>query len=296
LFGKLHTDWTVMGKENCLFNTPYIYTYYGDGFLGADSIGRKLQQIKALQDTLGKLGKTLLIAHAACKGSFYPEFFPDNMRRDTLKPSNYTTYVRLADSLGVHSLDLNAYLCSLKKTEKELLYTKLGIHWSCYGAALAADSLIKRLEQLQQAPLPHVFWTTTEHTTDARLTDDDIGKALNLVWPVTKETYCYPSLQYSRTEAAQNSRALYIGDSFIWTWVDLGILDMVHHQWEFWFYMRQRFPQEAAHKREPAPMPNDWLAELDKYNTIVVMYTANNLDNLGNDFIEKAYAHYFPAP
>src|SRR5581483_3355502 len=67
VFGKINANNIIEGKGGYLFGLNQIKAYTGEDFIGEDSIRRKLEKIKFLQDTLRKLNKTLLIIFAPGK-------------------------------------------------------------------------------------------------------------------------------------------------------------------------------------------------------------------------------------
>jgi hypothetical protein len=77
LFNNAKANGVIIGKENYLYEENYIKAYNGTDFIGYDSIYQRMQRIKYIQDTLAKLNKNIIIIFAAGKGSFYPEYFPD---------------------------------------------------------------------------------------------------------------------------------------------------------------------------------------------------------------------------
>ncbi len=144
LFNKVHSEWKVLvGSNHCLYQDVYIYAYNGKDYLGYDSILKKLSKLKAIQDTMAHLGKSLILVHSPCKAFYYPEYFPDNLKNARLGATNFETYKHIGDSIGINQVDFNTWFISMKSQSKELLVPRQGFHWSVYGSLLAADSLVK---------------------------------------------------------------------------------------------------------------------------------------------------------
>jgi SGNH hydrolase-like domain, acetyltransferase AlgX len=296
LFKKLHSGFVVIGKNHCLYQEDYINSYYGRDYVGYDSISNRLTKLKAIQDTLASLGKTIVLIHAPCKAFFYPEYFPDRMKGAKVAPTNYETCVRLADSLKINQVDFNARFISLKKTCPELLYPMQGIHWTVYGSLLAGDSLTRYMEGLRHVQMPHIVWSKSERTIKARDTDDDLFSILNLILPITKEQFTYPQYSFANDSTKYRPRAIYIGDSFISNWIHDGFMANVNREWEYWFYFN--LIVNAVSGDNPANcakvQDSDWMAKIRKADCVVLMYTSHNMNQLGNGFIEKAYDYYYP--
>ena len=118
-----------MGTHHCLYQEPYINAYYGEDFAGYKTIRERSIKLKAIQDTFAKLGKSLVLVYAPNKAAYYPEYFPEHRVHDKKGVTNLEEYRRMADSLGINQIDMNAWFISMKKTTHELLFSKQGIHW-----------------------------------------------------------------------------------------------------------------------------------------------------------------------
>lgn len=297
LFKKLHSNSVVLGSNQCLYQKDYINAYYGRDFVGADKILTVLIKLKAVQDTLTKLGKTVILAHAPCKAFFYPDDFPDDLKGPHVAPSNYQAYVRIADSLGINQIDYNSWFLSMKDRRKELLYSKQGIHWTVYGSLLAADSLISYVEKKRNIHMPHIYWTKTDTSSRARETDDDIYKALNLILPITRETFTYPDVKFSDDSTKTKPKVIYIGDSFISNFIHDRLMEHTNSDWEYWFYFNVVAYQNSGD--DPATWRHiedyDWMDKIKHTDCILIMYTSHNLFQLGNGFIERTYDYFYPA-
>jgi hypothetical protein len=296
LFKKLHSNSVVLGKNKVLYQADYITSKQGKDFIGHDSALYIMLKLKAIQDTMTRSGKTLILAFAPCKAFYYPNDYPANLDGPQLAPSNYTAFTHLADSLHINKIDFNAWLLAMKDTSKELLYSRQGIHWTVYGSLLAEDSLTRCIEGLRGIQMPHITWTNATHTSKARDTDDDINKALNLIIPVTTELFTYPDLIFNDDTTRKKPKVIYIGDSFIFTWVHNNYMNYTNADWEYYYYFRQVVNQGNKDTGGWLPIENyDWQSKLKTMDCIVIMYTSHNLHALGNGFIEQAFNYYYPA-
>ena len=293
-FRKLHSFKVVEGQQHYLFMDSYIDDYYGRDYMGYDSILRKLGMLKALSDTFNSLGKSLILIHAPAKEFMYPEFIPETFKTSPQTTTNLQTYMRIGDSLHLNQIDFNSWFCSIKNKYTDILYAKQGVHWSVYGSFIAADSLIRYIERLRQIKMAHPTWTKTEHTNVPRYTDDDIAKTLNLIFPLTQETFTYPAVSYTSSDDQKKPRAVYIGDSFLPIWIDDGLMDMTNTDWQVWQWFSILWSADSR-DGHMAVQESNWVNTLNNTDCIIIMYTSFNLPVLGNGFIEKAYAHYFPA-
>lgn len=296
LFGKLRGAWLAPGKDHYLFQTHHINAYYGRDYIGYNAIRTKLSKYKAICDTLSRLGKTIILIHSPCKAFYYPEYLPDAYKSAVRQSTNYETYSRLADSMNINQIDFNAWFVSMKQTTTHPLYTKQGIHWSVYGSLLAADSLINYLEGKRNKHMRHPVWTSIVRTNVPRDPDDDLAKTTNLVYPLVTETFSYPVLFYAQSATAVRPATIYIGDSFLDTWQNSGLLDSINTGWQIWNHFSGIKNKDYRQSTPDLNITNyDWIDAVKNTDCIIIMYTSFNMNELGDGFIEKTFDHFYPS-
>lgn len=290
LFDKCHAWWTLKGKDNYLFQRPYIDAYYGSNFVGFDHIHDKGRKLRAVKDTLARMGKSLIVVYAASKVSSYPEYLPDRlMRPKTL--TNHDAYLRYLDTLGIDQVDMDSWFVAMKGKSKEPLFNKQGIHWTRYGAVLACDSLMRYIEKLRGISLPMPDWSHMEYA-PAHDGDDDVALELNLIFPIVEGKLAYPQVRAKPDSTRKKLKAVYIGDSFGFKLITSWIPAEVHEQFEFWGYfddVHDFINWKGGYIKE-----YDWMGSLLRTDVVVLIYTTFNLDNLGSSFIEQAYDRFYP--
>ncbi len=295
LFKKIHSEWRLIGDNSCVFQDVFIYSYLGRDYNGYPYIHEKVRKMKAIQDTLAKLGKSLIFVQSPCKAFYYPEYFPREYKEAPRKTTNYEVYKRLADSMGLTQVDFNAWFLAMKSKSTELLFPKQGFHWSMYGSMLAADSFTNYIEKLRGTRMVHPYWNEVIHTNIPRGTDNDIAKSMNLIFPLANETFTYPDVQYREDKSAVKPNVIYIGDSFLFQWMDEGFMDHADSNWQIWYYymtlVNKDIPEKARHFLDDQYC----MDQLNKADCIVIMYTSRNLDKLARDFVEKTYDHFYPS-
>jgi SGNH hydrolase-like domain, acetyltransferase AlgX len=291
LFAKCHAGWDIKGKDGYLFQYPYIDAYYGKDYVGETTIREKAIKLKAIQDTLSHLGKSLILTYLPSKASSYPEYFPDN-RIEKKGTTNYDTYRRICDSLNINQIDMDAWFVSMKHTSKEPLFSKQGIHWTKYAAIWGGDSLTRYIEQLRHIQVQHPNWSELEHTDQLRDGDDDIAKELNLIFPFAKEIMAYPKIKDIPADSERKINAIYIGDSYAHKMIEFGIIYLMNAQCEFWS-LNKGVHDINGHKYTEMKDYNP-KAAIDKTDCVVLAYTLFNFKELGHGFIEQAYEWYYP--
>ncbi len=295
LFQKLDYGGTTLGDNNYLFYSDYVDAYYGRDFVGYQLPLERMTKLKRLQDTLEQMGKTMVLVYAPCKAWYCAEYIPA-LFRGAKGANNYLTAKRIGDSLGIHQIDFNAWFLQLKQTTKEPLYSRQGIHWTNYGSLLGADSLVRYIEQARHIRMAHPRWDEVVHTTVPRVPDNDMSAILNLLFPVTKDTFCYPVVHCSGDSGTAKPRCIYIGDSNFINFIHMGVPQAVNSDWQFWFYFNSIL--NNGHQSDDGSSAKvsdtDWKKEVQQTDCIVLMYTPATCTGMGNGFIEALYASYFP--
>ena len=296
LFGQLHSLTIVEGKDHYLYQDVFINAWYGRDFSGYAPIADRMWKLRKVQDTLRRSGKTLVLVYAPCKAFFYPDYFPDKLKSPVRGTTNVQTYAHIGDSLGICQVDFNSWFMSMKNKQSDLLYSKQGFHWTVYGSLLAADSLSGFLGRQMHIQLSRPIWTKTERSTVARSTDDDIDRCLDILFPVARETYSYPVVSYATDSTIVKPNVIYIGDSYLLTWLYDDYMDHANAGWQLWYYNKLLWHKEIEDEEQQKDYLTDdeRIKAIDKTDAIVIMYTSRNMRDPGNGFIEWAYAHYFP--
>jgi hypothetical protein len=284
LFGKAKTAWVTVGKENYLYEEPYIKAVYGTDFIGVDSIRTRMEKLKSLQERLALSGKNLIWVLAPGKGSFYPEYIPDHYKQQQ-GITNEEIYLKYADSLGINYIDFNAFFKTQKTKSPYPLYPQYGIHWSFYGTCLATDSIVHYVENLRHITMPHLYWEEVEMHQPIN-EDRDMANSLNLLLPPHTFDMGYPKLHYEANIGKNQPSLLCIGDSFFWIMYGRLSINRLFSSAYFWFYYKQAYPEDV-------PITNiDLNKELNQYDVILILGTNATLHNLGWGFIEQAYEEY----
>src|ERR1039458_6127798 len=196
LFDKIHASDVVIGKDQYMFINSYIKAFYGTDFVGDNAILSKIRKIKFLQDTLSRLGKTLIVVFEPSKASYYPDFIPDSFNRQ-IGETNYDTYVKTAKHIGLNYIDFNRYFMDHKISTKYPLYPKYGIHWSFYGACLATDSIIKYVDKARGIKMPEIYWDNVKESYKPECFDYDIADGMNLLFKFQfEEKLGYPNVLF----------------------------------------------------------------------------------------------------
>lgn len=294
LFRKINASTIILGSNDYLFGSKYIDEYNGLDYMGDSAIRSACYKMKRIQDTMEKMGKTFVFVMSPSKAYYFSANIPEYLKRKEPHTNNYTGYRHFADSFGVKQIDFNAWFAKMKDTSKHVLMTRQGIHWSVYGGMLAADSMIKYIEKERMITMPHFHMTKLNYSDTPRHPDADLGSILNLIYPITKEHLTYPEYEYIENGAVTKPKTIYIGDSFLWLWMDDNLMRKTSVGWEFWYYYNEIWTDSVAqaHMGE-----YKWQESLMKTDCVVLMYTPFNFHLLTEKkgFIMQAYDYFYPA-
>lgn len=293
LFRKTSTANVVVGKSDCLYEEGYILDYIGQNFVGKDSINSVLLKVKRLQDYL-KINKNiqLLIVFESGKASFFPEFIPEKYMKYKKEISNFKYYTQQCRKLNISHLNLNDWFVSIKDTSKFPLFPKYGVHWSTYGMCIAADTIIKYIEQSISRKITHIYWNKIHITNKLKDVDFDIERTLNLLFPLPHETMAYPEIKYIKDSLNSKPDVLVIADSYYWSIFDSKIPEKVFGNHQFWYYNTTIYPDIWGENARFVDHSKD-KEVVENKNVILIMVTELNLNKSFFGFIDNLYKIYF---
>lgn len=290
-FRQLRVNGFVVGKEDYVFSETYIFSAFGDDLLPEEKISSLLRKAKVLQDTLKRRGIDLLLVYAPGKGTYCKEYIQDKYVHP-IKGTNHALFVENSKALGLNHLDLLGYFGQLRNVTKHPLFPKFGHHWSYYGACLATDVIVSKIEHLHKANLPEIKWQKIDVVDSSRSRDADVLKSMNLLYePELNMKMAYPRVMFENDSLKNTTRVLTISDSYWYDQVYMGVTKNCFAGGQFWYY---------NNKVIPSPIPGekvevwqlDLKKEIESNAVIMLLYSDGNLPKFGNNFIEDAYELY----
>jgi len=293
IYNKANAEGTIVGKKGYLFEEDYILEYIGRHFIGKNTINKKLERIKFLQQELkSKKNIDLVVVFEPGKASFYPEYIPDAYNPQQKTISNYDYYTQRCNELGIKYIDFNRYFKSLKKTSEYPLFPKYGIHWSEYGAILASDSLIKYIEKTRNIDLPEMNWSKIDVSRKFRGIDYDMGNAMNLLWELPHSPMAYPEVKFINKPHQTKPSVLVIGDSFYFSIMGYKIPDNVFNNASFWYYNSKIYPDSYFSPKTVEQI--NLKEEVEKRDVVFLMITERFLYTAFWNFSDNLYKLYCP--
>jgi SGNH hydrolase-like domain, acetyltransferase AlgX len=294
LFKDVNYGGASVTKDANIYYDDYVESYNGFDYLGHAPIVQYMVKVKALQDTLSKLGKTFLLVYAPNKAYYYKEHMSFRYKCYRPGPTNFSDFLKTGDSLGINQIDFNSWLAAMCGRTKDSIFTKQGIHWTIYSSLLAADSMVRYLERKRNIKMVHPTWTKVEHTTKGRFADNDMCDIVNLALPMQEEQFTYPVVEFKADSNTQKPKGIILGDSFSETMLFNQVAPNIFNDWQIWVKMRGVYDKSGRQLMDNPMDKIDWKKELGQTDCFILFSTTTNLPKFGWGFIDLAYDYYYP--
>ena len=285
LFNKVNAHGVIAGKDNYLFETTYINSYYGKDLMPEDSINIQVTRFKAISEKLLKLNKHLVLVIAPSKPCYFKEFLPDDKNKTS--KNNYQLITDAMKRKPVNCIDFSDWFNANKYKSKYPLYPKHGNHWSMYGSYLVADSLIKYMETKQHIDLPNLVLKSIS-IEQPKNEDKDIEYGINLLFKLKSYDLAIPEIGIGDSIGKTKPNVLIIGDSFYWNIYNMEIAKCFNNS-SFWYYNQVVY--QNNHQKHPLVSNLNFEEEISKYDFIFILATESNTKSFGWGFMEKAEAY-----
>lgn len=157
---------------------------------------------------------------------------------------------------------------------------------------LVADSLFKYMETISNIKLNDFTTKQGDITSkNLRYTDNDIGEAMNLLWPIRNFQMYYPKVIFKNDTTIKKPAILSIDDSFTQSFFGFYPFfeNVFGEQSQFWYYFRVVSWPESIASQYIQVANYDLRYEVLKYDFILFVSTEQNLGDIGYGFIEKIY-------
>jgi hypothetical protein len=286
LFKSTDVDWIVFGNHNQLMSKDQINAYLGVDSMSQKEINRNAYFIKALQDTLSKIGKRLYVAIPPNKVEIFPENLPSSYPEKSLV-NNYEHFKRTFDQKNVDYIDFVSFFKQLKDKGDKYLFPKNGSHWNYYGSAKALQYLIEHINRSSPLKADELVITNTYFNKENG-GDPDIFVTLNLLKDRISDTTLYPDVRINKN-SSKKPRTIFITDSYFNNWIDHGIYDVMDSV-TYYFY-NDRIINEDRTETKKKFSPEELLQQYDMY---ILMCSETNLKEFSWGFVEQMYYYFYP--
>ncbi len=286
LFSIPHAEKIIVGKKGYLLAEQYLDAKLGLDYVGESLIREKVKMFVTIQDELWRQKQQLLLlVFPPDKGTFYPEYIPDRYLSRNQPKTNYLTYRKELLEAGADFIDFNNYFLRLKDSSRYVLYPKTGIHWSTYGALLAADSLSGYIESRMMVKLPLMVVDSIVVTDELRSPDGDMASTMNLIWEIPHPEMAYPVIHFDLGQDRKKVNALVIGDSFYWNWYYSGYIKNTFNDEAFWYYNKEVYPE---HFTQPTTIWDINRQEaITRADVIIILLVNAGYGNIGYGILEE---------
>jgi len=291
LFNKANARDVIIGKENYLFEKNYLRAYTGLDFVGKKKIKEQVRKLAVIRDRLRSKNTEVVILLAPGKGTFFPEYIPDEYLQRKRKNINSDVWKKSFDENGIQYIDFNNWFVNIKDKSPYPLYPKGGIHWSEYGQYLAIDSIIHYVENLKQIQLPQLILDSVDYSLSNNKGEEiDLIAGMNLWNPLPNYPIGDPRIHYETDSLTQRPKAIFIADSYYWGLYRHQLSSKVFNPGEFWFYNQEIYPAVKGVAKKCKEV--DIIPKVENQDFIFILQTDATLTNLGFGFIERLFKAY----
>ncbi|MBP6731972.1 MAG: hypothetical protein KA149_07935 [Chitinophagales bacterium] len=237
LFNDAPSD-LVVGKNNCLFASPYINSFTGQDITDNGALLRRVKRSAYMQHLFDSIGKPCLFIIAPGKASYMSEYIPAAYMQKAKGENNYKLLQKDFEAEGVKHIDFYSYFLKQKSKTDYPLFTMQGVHWSLYGGFCAADSIVGFMNYKSGKAQKSYYVKNIEVSNKPRGTDKDLQDLMNIFSEVPGPELAYPQIALRDSfDKAEKPRLLVIGDSYMWTLYQCGVLPASTSQNSaYWYY------------------------------------------------------------
>jgi len=287
LFGivaKTKGTQVIVGKDNYLYEAVYVNAYNTPGSTPETALRGCVRDLRALQDKLAARNIGFLLVIAPSKVEIYPEYVPDDMLVPgrSARRTEYDRIVPLIEEFGVHCLDAHRLFLEEKNTGQHALFSRGGVHWNYYGAAIVLSRIISEIELQTGRDFISITRTGVMVDYTPRGTDNDLGELLN-IWQTRRMIgpQVHPVLKNQAGGDGQPMNLLFIGDSFVHTLTEILTEQQICERWDMLFYYRRRFTPAGRSDDALDRSELDWKSELLARDAVLLEINEYWLTRLG---------------
>jgi hypothetical protein len=290
LFNIPHVKDVIIGKDFYLFEEGYIKEYCGTNYESLDTLSKytleRYSRIKYLQDTLQKLGKQLVVVIAPGKPFYFPDKIPNHYLKEKKSETQYKEILNCCHNLNINHIDFNNWFINRKNTIDFPLYSKLGVHWTDYGASLSFDSLCCYFEKVNHKNFRNYYVTYCDTTTTFRKTDGDAFESLNTIWKLKCEKLKYLHYEKKEPDTAWKPQVLTVADSYYWTMLATDLPNKCFANGsEFWYYYNENWRLNNYVISNNPIVKQNLKEQIQHFDFVVLLCGGTNYQSIGMDFV-----------
>ena len=277
----------VIGKDDWLYELPYINAWKGKDFIGQDSLDAIMDKISCVVNYLKLQHIDIIILIAPNKALILPMYLPVKYANEPSTLSNYAYFTKGLTNRNIPHIDYTPFMIRhLQKNSTLPVYGKYGVHWTYYAGTLAVDSLLRFMEKTKKINLTDLYFDSIITTNNGIGNDIDLLNLLNLYSTPKNQLFAYPQIRYDSVFKTKPN-IIAIADSYHDGIASTGILNHVFATNELWYY-------DTLERVNGVFIPMDLNVGLKQRlvnkDFIIVLYTDQNISRLGGGFFAKMYA------
>jgi hypothetical protein len=285
VLNKPNSKNTIIGKEKVLFQEDVIEAYFGEDFRGEGYLDSLAEKFENAQKKLEEEGVLLVAVTAPSKPSFFNHLLPEKFDIKNKKQNNYDYLSRRFKEKKLNYIDFNELLKSKKYPYP--IFPKNGLHWSGYSTSLTFQKLTDYIESKLMKKLRRFHIEEGELKSDSlRYTDNDIGKAMNLLFDPKNYDMYYPKVVFDK-ESVFAPNVLIIGDSYAQSYYGFYPFykKVFSKETKFWYYNRVvMWPVQMGKDNNINKL--NMKEEILSRDVILLFTTEDNMERLGFGFLE----------
>lgn len=286
LFRQATSGGLVIGKENHIFELNYIESYYGRDYQGQSKIDSSIIKLDSVISFLRKWDTELFIVITPNKVKYFNEYLPDHYVFNKSR-SNYQAYMEHFAKGKYQVVDANSWFQKLKLDSPYPMMTRVGTHWSVYGAAYFADSLFAYMEDRLDTALNQFEIDQVEYPLLPEGSDKDLADLLNVFTPICEQEYAYPrTFHYYPNNSGYKPNLIAIGDSFFWSMFKDFFVASFNESW-FWYYFSSIYPDYTGANQKTNEL--DVLEKMMNTDIVLIVTSTDNLEDLGFGMVDYVY-------
>lgn len=290
LFHESTNNNLVIGKKHEFYLKQYTDVYtgktlrdqYGSEDRARIAMQRNIEETCRIIDTLKTFGTDIIVVLAPSKPLIYPEYLPDNIRREHYPFSIQEEYARLYEQAGIAHINFIPLFLELKKSASYPVYTPFGTHWAHSTIPFVADTILQKIASVKGYPMPHAICTDSNLTTRYRNSDKELESQLNLLFPLRHERIPMPTFKLHGGEKSPKPNLLVVGDSYF---TQLENTDFVKafNQVDYWKYNETAYSSKQGRSGKISLLPRyEIITEAD---VILLVFTDMHAYSYFFDFL-----------
>lgn len=278
LFGKINAS------DIYEYNDNYFRLYIPGfneamNFVEKDSIENTLNSILKLQHQLGDSIPIITIIPPN-KNHYYSHDLPERNKTNS-KETNYHYVVSGLKEKKLPFIDFNQYFLN-HKSETPAIFSKYGIHWTHYAAAIASDSLIRFVSHLKHTNYDSFEFAPIYH---GGFNVDDLDLALLRNMLVKPKDHHLRDVIISPKKGQRRLNTVIIGDSYFLAIQNNGVRNSIFSTSSNYHYY---FSRSYDHNYKEIPFNMEEIKHAIQHaDCILLINDIINLETFGFGFPQK---------